>query len=61
MMITEEIESLIMADLSKDIMKEAKNRTDKTASSFSKIINEIIALELAKGTDRKILRDAREG
>lgn len=54
------IDSLIMADLSKDIMKEAKNRSGKTASSFSKIINIIIAEELAKGTDKKILKDARD-
>jgi len=60
MMITEEVDTLIKIDLSKDIMKDAKNRTYKIASSYSKIINEIIAEELAKGTDKKILKDAKE-
>jgi len=59
-MTTEEIDSLIKIDLSKEIMRDAKNRSTKSASSYSKIINEIIALELAKGTDKKILRDAKE-
>ena len=59
-MIMETLDSLIKIDLAKEIMKCAKDRCTKNASSYSKIINEAIAEELAKGTDKKILKDAKE-
>ena len=59
-MITEEIDSKIKMDLAKEIMKCAKDRCNNTASSYSKIINVIIAQEFEKGTDKKILNAAKE-
>lgn len=59
-MITEELDSRIKMDLAKEIMRCAKDRCTNTASSYSKIINVIMAQEFEKGTDKKIISAARE-
>ena len=54
-----EVDSRIKMDLAKAIMNCAKVKCTANATSYSRVLNEILAKEFEKGTDKKIINAAK--
>jgi len=54
-MIEDELDARLKMDLAKAIMNCAKIKCTANATSYSRILNEILAKEFEKGTDKKIV------